>query len=131
MIESLEGTVSALKSKLAKKIYDINGINYAVLKMLGPLAKELKLKRDISFKKVLVDINKYDGNRIKWKELLYSLQGHLGATFGKSESWLVEDVREILRIVKEGEKGGREGGWEEDEDGQSRGGDEGEGGGGS
>lgn len=36
MIESLDQTVAALKLKMAKKISDANGINYAVVQMLGP-----------------------------------------------------------------------------------------------
>lgn len=48
----------------------------------------------------MVDIHKYHGNQILWRELVYSLQNYLGATFGKSESWLVEDMKEILKTVK-------------------------------
>jgi len=39
---------------------------------------------------------------VEWKELVYSIQNYLSSTFGKTESWLVEDLKQILKIVEPG-----------------------------
>ena len=69
--------------------------------MLNPMIDELRQRREVSFKKVLIDINSFMNNKIKWRELVYSIQNHICSTFGKTEAYQIEDLRKILQFMKE------------------------------
>lgn len=68
--------------------------------MLNPMIEELRQRKDVSFKKVLIDLDSFINNKIKWRELVFSIQNHLCSTFGKTEAYQIEDAKIFLNFMQ-------------------------------